>query len=214
MTSLGSAYDATVALDTSAISDKINAFVTAYNDIINFVKARTKYDADKGIKGIFVGDVSARNIVNRVRSVVTTQYDSLTNSNSADVTLDSLSLMGIEFSSLNDGTLSFDSSTFLESLEDSQLDIEAMFSDDENSFSTAMISALDEYVDPLTGIIKKIDTNLDTQVDALEGQIERWESRITAYEERLFKQFTAMERIAGSMQTTSAFLTSFYAPTK
>jgi flagellar hook-associated protein 2 len=206
------ALNTTVTLDTSAVSDKINAFVTAYNEVIEFVKVRSKYDADKGIKGIFVGDASARNIINRVRTVVIIQYSDLLTANDEDVFLDSLSLLGVEFSTNNDGKLTFDSTAFLEALEDNQFDIEAMFSDDENSFSTAMTEALDEYVDPLTGIIKKLDTNLDTQVDALEDQIERWETRITSYEARLFKQFTAMEKIAGRMQTTSTFLTSFFTP--
>ena len=85
-----------------------------------------------------------------------------------------------------------------------------MFGDDDNSFSTAMVDALEEYVDPLTGIIKKLDDNLDTQIEGLEDQIERWETRIESYEARLFKQFTQMEKIAGSMQTTGSFLTSFF----
>jgi flagellar capping protein FliD len=48
----------------------------------------------------------------------------------------------------------------------------------------------------------------------LQKQIARWETRIEQYEARLYSQFTAMEKIAGAMKTTSSFLTSFFAADK
>jgi flagellar hook-associated protein 2 len=202
----------TVALDTTKISEKIESFVTTYNDVIDFVKERSKFDSEKGIKGVFVGDSSARNILNRIRSVLTSQFSTLENANGETLDLDSLSLIGVTFASTNDGKLEFDSDDFVDALTDHQSDIEALFSDDADSFSSNMIDSLDEYIDPLTGIIEKLDENMTTQSAALQKQIDRWADRIESYEARLFKQFTAMEKMTGAMKTTGSFLTSFFAP--
>jgi flagellar hook-associated protein 2 len=149
------AKDVTVALDVTAVTAKVQGFVTAYNDVVSFVSANSKFDKDNPAnKGIFVGDSSSRGIMNRIRSVISTQYSSLQTANSSDVVLDSLSVMGITFSTDNDGTLTLDGDTLTSAIQDKQLEVEAMFGEDANSFSTAMLSSLDEYVDPLTGIIK------------------------------------------------------------
>ena len=44
------AINTTIALDTTKISDKVEGFVTAYNDVIDFVKARSKFEG-RGIGG-------------------------------------------------------------------------------------------------------------------------------------------------------------------
>ena len=225
------AQDVAVSLDISDISTKIQKFTTAYNEIITFYNSNNKFDTTTGSKGVFVGDSNIRNIVNQLRSAVSKVYDdaSFTNANADSMNattrnntdtsgnvispINALSKMGITFSS-STGKLSFSESTFKTALLSQQLDIEAMFADQSSdlSFSSAIEALATTYTTSGTGTIAKIKTNTDEQIKALQKQVTRWEARIAAYEARLYKQFTAMEKVAGNAQTASSFLGSYFAP--
>ena len=115
--------------------------------------------------------------------------------------------------------MSFTASTFKSAIIDYQSDVEALFSGQDSSgvdysFSSQMVTELKNAAQPFTGTLAKIDTLMTNQVKSLNKQIDRWEVRIKSYEARLLKQFTAMEKVAGSMQTTGSFLTSFFAKKK
>jgi len=206
----GDTYDATVTLDVSSISDKVDDFVASYNKIITYINNRTVFDTEANTRGIFNGDANTRTIVRRLQQIIGDRYSDLQTANGVDLTLNSLSVMGVTLSSSDDGTLTFSSSDFADALEDHQFDVEAMFSDDSDGVSETLITTLDDYIKSYTGVFAKIDDTLSGQIDSLEKQVDRWKDRIASYEARLFKQFTAMEKIAGSMQTSGQFLTSFF----
>ena len=89
-----------------------------------------------------------------------------------------------------------------------------MLADESNdlSFSAAMEGLITTYTTSTTGTIATIKSNTSDQIKSLKTQVTRWEARIKAYEERLYKQFTAMEKIAGNAQTASSFLGAYFAP--
>ena len=49
----GSAQDVTVSLDTSAIQEKVNTFITSYNKVVDYYNNRNTYNSDTGAKGSF-----------------------------------------------------------------------------------------------------------------------------------------------------------------
>ena len=61
------AVPVTVNLDTTSISNKVKAFVDAYNDAVNFVNARDDYNEDNNTIGSFTGESSVRNILSNLR---------------------------------------------------------------------------------------------------------------------------------------------------
>jgi flagellar hook-associated protein 2 len=225
------AQDIAVALDTSEVSTKIQTFTSAYNAIIDFYKANNTYNATTGAKGIFLGDSNARNMINQLRTTISSIYDDASFTNANNITMNessrnntddsgnvispinALSKMGITFSS-STGKLKYSETNFKAALLSQQLDVEAMFADESSdlSFSAAMENLITTYTTSTTGTIATIKSNTSDQIKSLQKQVTRWEARITAYEARLYKQFTAMEQMAGRAQTASSFLGAYFAP--
>ena len=182
------AIDVTVSLDTSSMEEKVQAFVDAYNSVVSYVDSNSiAADEESGISaGVFNGDSSVRRIMQTLASSLSTSYTS------NDLT--SLGLMGIGTD--GDGTLSLESSDFLEALEDYQGSVEDMFTADDG-FAASLIDALDVFIDPLDGTIKARNDSLEGTIEDLEDQVSTWEDRIESYEERLRNSFNAFESTAG-----------------
>ena len=60
----------TVGSDTTSITNDINAFVTAYNNVISSIQQQTSYNATTGQAGMLLGNVQTQNIENQIRSLV------------------------------------------------------------------------------------------------------------------------------------------------
>jgi flagellar hook-associated protein 2 len=224
-------YVSNVSLDTSAMADKISAFVDAFNGVVSFVSTQsssvTSGTNQNGITlGSFVGESVPRIIVHKLRAIMSADYSSIDENADdiadlipADQHRTSLSQMGI--TTLQSGLMSFDSDDFVETLTSYQDDVEKLFRDIDSrtsggstfsaSFSTAMRDILDAYIDPLTGIIDSRKDGIAEQIDDLTDSITFETSRITRFEARLRAQFTALETLTASFNTTSTFLTSFFA---
>ena len=52
----------TVSADRAAIKTQITDFVTAYNDVVNFISTSTAYDATTKVSGLLAGEGTAKNI--------------------------------------------------------------------------------------------------------------------------------------------------------
>lgn len=198
------AVPVTVNLDTTSISNKVKAFVDAYNEAVNFVNARDDYNEDNNTIGSFTGESSVRNILSNLRMAMGSKYTGVGNTS-----LDSTSQMG--FKTNKDGTLSFNSSEFITAYTNYRDDVEALFSKTTGSFAATMVSRLDTFADPLTGQLKSAQTGITNQVKQMTKQVERWETRIIKYEERLRNSFDSLESITGKLNGTKNFLSTYFA---
>lgn len=194
----------TVNLDTASISNKVKAFVDAYNDAVSFVNARDDYNEDSNTIGSFTGESSVRNILSNLRMAMGAKYTGVGNTD-----LDSASQMG--FKTNKDGTLAYNSSEFIKAYTNYRDDVEALFSSTTGSFADTMINRLDAFADPLTGQLKSAQTGITNQVKQLNKQVDRWEARIIKYEERLRNSFDSLESITGKLNGTKNFLTTYFA---
>lgn len=109
-----------VTQDTAAISESLDSLVKAYNDLMTNITAATKYDAEAGVKGNFVGVSEIYNIKTQVNEILLktitvdgtiTVGDSDTSEGIQVSSKVSLSLADYGLT-LTDGLLSFDSSKF------------------------------------------------------------------------------------------------------
>jgi flagellar hook-associated protein 2 len=207
---------ATVALDTSAMADKVETFVDAYNDMVNFITANSKFSGsgtnqDSVTVGAFLGESLPRYIQQRMSTFISADYASaLSLSTSTQRT--SLSQMGIKTE--DSGLLTFTSSKFIETLDDYQSSVESIFSDTSGSFSDSMRDLIAEIVDTNDGNIVTIQDTIEDAVERLETTIDFHETRLTKYRARLTKQFTQLEAVTSGFDGTKSFLTSFFAPEK
>jgi flagellar hook-associated protein 2 len=226
-------YTSTVSLDSSAMAAKVSAVVDAFNGIVSFVGTNSITTSSgtnqSGITvGTFVGESTPRMVVHRLRGILSADYgtylgrpsgvytDSAVSSfNQAHRT--SLSQMGV--STQQTGLLTFNSSAFTTALNSYQTDVESIFSATTNStgqssFAAVMRTELNAFVDPLTGVIDQVTDAISEEIDDLNDSIAYENTRITRYSARLQTQFNALETLTSKFNTTSSFLTSFFAPKK
>lgn len=205
-------YTTTLALDTSAMSDKVKAVGSAINGIISLVSTNSKITSsgtnqDSISLGAFVGESTPRTIVNRLRTILSNDYGTALSISGRTAA----SQMGITTNE-STGLLEFSSTDFIEALNESQGDIEALFSDTADSLADALRDEVKVYIQPSTGILAQLDDAIDGEIDTMEDTIDAEERRITKFKARLRKQFTGLETTTSSLKTTSSFLTSFFAP--
>jgi len=77
------------------------------------------------------------------------------------------------------------------------------------SFSRGFAGELSLLIDNFVGsngLIATRESNLETSIDALDGDQEKLDRRMSSYEERLINQFIAMERIINSLNSSGSFL--------
>lgn len=86
--------------DVSAVTDEMSNFVTSYNSLISQLNDMTTSDADAGTVGIFNGDSTINSITRQLNKMLTS------------VNSDGLSLVQFGIDISEDGTMSFNSSTF------------------------------------------------------------------------------------------------------
>ena len=207
---------ATVALNTSAMADKVNTFVEAYNSMVSFITANSGHSGTGTNQssvtiGGFVGESLPRFIQQRMAALISTDYASpLSLSTSTQRT--ALSQMGIKTNQT--GLLTFTSATFQSSLGTYQTSVEKVFSNTDSSFTDSMRDLISDITNSTTGNIPTVKTKLASAVDRLESSLDFHNKRLTKYRARLTKQFTQLEAMTSSFNSTKAFLTSFFAPKK
>ncbi len=192
----------TVTRDTDTMVANLQAFVDAYNEVVDYIDTNSVYNYDAEIRGAFVGESTIRRVSSSLSSAITDIYSSGDSYNA-------LSLMGIELDS--SGILSLDEDAFTDALDANFDEVEALFTADDG-FAAAMLGTddstgiIDLYVDDDSGTLQSRYDSLDDRIDDLEDQIEDYEARIERYEERLRAQYEAMEVTLGLMETTTSYL--------
>ena len=196
--------DVTVSLDADGIEEKVQAFVNAYNSVVDYIDTNSSAADDTAgtAAGVFNGNSSVRWISQTLQQSLSTTY--------TDNALTSLGLLGIGTD--GEGSLSLDSDDFQDALTDYRGSVEDMFTADDG-FGAALVASLDVFIDPIDGIIKERNDSLESSIDALEDQVATWEERIERYEERLRSSFTTFESTVGVLQGVSDFLTAFFTTT-
>ncbi len=109
-------------VDTSGIKDKINAFITAYNDAKDFIDEQNQYNTDTSEGGTLLGDLTLMTIQSRLSSMISEPVAGL------DKSMNTLSAIGLRVGV--DGKLSIrDSSRLSQALENNFENVIKLFTD-------------------------------------------------------------------------------------
>jgi flagellar hook-associated protein 2 len=108
-----------VSRDTKTVTDGVNAFVKAYNDLNKTIAGLTHYNADAKTAGPLQGDSTVRSIQSQLRRQLSTAIEGLGGS------LTSLSQVGIAFQ--KDGSLAVDSTKLNNAVTNNFKDIGGLF---------------------------------------------------------------------------------------
>ncbi|HOZ49430.1 MAG TPA: flagellar filament capping protein FliD [Candidatus Hydrogenedentes bacterium] len=192
----------TVSGNDDAVVEKLNEFLTAFNDSVDKIRELT------GSDGALAGDSSLQAIENYLRSGVFAQvtgYGDYKSLPEIGITT------GDSFDSSAVAHLQLDEEAFREALRDDRLNIRNLFA---NTANTGIADTLYSYVDEIsrtTGFLNaraKSNGSIDVQIRDLNDQIDRIEERVTKKETRLRTQFANLEKISATYQQQSSALSA------
>lgn len=181
-----------VDVDNEEIKNKINAFVSAYNDIIKFIADQkdSSWANDNGLQG------TKRRLQSFLTSAIggTSSYQTLVD-------------IGIK-TNKDDGTISLDSTTFNEALNNQFDDLEKLFVGESgvDGIAKKFTEYLDGITDSVNGLYASKKNSTDANIRRIDNNIDAMERRLEQRERTLRAQFEAMETLMSSMNATSSYL--------
>ena len=193
----GETISLTIDVDTAAIEAKVNSFVTAYNDVMNYLNDQS--DADWGNDSWF------RSVKRQMQNLLTTQVET-------DGKYSSLSQLGIKTDSKT-GTLSIDNETLSEAIKNDLAGVSTLLAGDANSsgIATKFESFLDAQTDADTGIHATREKSYNQTIKRIDNDVERMELRLAKREENLRAQYNALELLMSELNSQSEYLTQQFA---
>ncbi|MEO0602331.1 MAG: flagellar filament capping protein FliD [Myxococcota bacterium] len=191
-----------VGLDQDTFKEQVQTFIDDYNEIITFYEANTVYDTSSNIAGPLTGESTARNILDRLGTLASSDYSSV----SGSFTL--LAQIGIE--TQQDGTLSLDSVEFDEAFEDNFEDMVEVLTSDDGPLAAIQTQIDDVYIND-DGLLDSRRETLQDQIDRLQEDVDRETLRIESRTETLRAQFTKMEEAFAELQNTGTQLSALFA---
>ena len=186
-----SAVTLTVERDDTALVDKANAFVSAYNTALQNSSRRYA----KG--GALASDSTLLSMMSSLRNVVGEQGGSASNS------LRYLVEIGISVD--KDGVMSLNASTLRSALTE-QPDAVANLLGDATSGVFARFNTLTTSYLETQGLIDSRETGLRSSITSLQDRIEQMSRRLESVETRLRREFSTLDALLGRLSQTSASL--------
>ncbi|NKF21772.1 flagellar filament capping protein FliD [Solimonas marina] len=186
-----------LALDNSSAKSAIQTFVTAYNAAMTTMAALTKYDPDSNTAAALNGDAMVRGAQSTLRNLVGGSF-------SGAGTYQYLSQLGI--TTETDGTLTIDDDKLSTALDADSGSVQKLFGGDDG-LAAQLDTAIGRLVDD-GGLVEARQDALQSRLDDISDQFDQLDTRMTSVEARYRAQFTALDTLISSMQTTSDFLTT------
>jgi flagellar hook-associated protein 2 len=191
----------TVSTDTSAVQSNIDAFVSAYNTLVGSLNQLGGFDASTDTAGPMMGNGLLLNIQSQMSEAL---YN-LVDTGSPEFT--SLASVGITTNS--DGTLSVNDATLSNALSTNFSAVSALFSGTGGIASTLNNQITAEL--GASGPISDESQSLTSQENALTTQSNNLNTQMAALSASMTQQYSALNTLLSSLQTTSAYLTQAFA---
>lgn len=190
----------TVAQNTGTITTAVNAFVKAYNDVINGIKQMTAYDAANKKASVLTGDSTARSIQSQLSSLVSTSVSGIAGG------IARLSDIGIAVQ--KDGTLAVDGSELSAAVTDPDIDVASFFTQTTtgNEGIAVRFNTMLEGIVGSNGTISSRTDGINSSIKDLQRRAEALNLRLTAIEARYRAQFSRLDTLISSMNQTSQYL--------
>ncbi|HSW25209.1 MAG TPA: flagellar filament capping protein FliD, partial [Burkholderiaceae bacterium] len=196
------AVQITTAPDKDAVRKKVEAFVSAYNDLNKELAAQTKYDAATKTAGALQGDSAAVSLRASLRNT-------LRGNSGASTTFTRLADIGFDVQ--QDGSIKLDTKKLDNALANLG-ELKKLFSN-----SDTLAPANDGFATLFRTQVSRalgVDGSIASRSDGLRSSISRnekrqaeLENRVLQTEARLRKQYTALDTQMGQLQSLSSYVT-------
>lgn len=187
----------TVSQNKGNVTRMAQSFVDSFNELHEILNHLGRFDAETGARGLLNGDAALRAISTQLRR---TSGDAVEGASGA---FNTLAAIGI--TTEKDGGLSLDSGKLNEALDGNFDAVGELFASEDG-----IAVQLDSLVDSFIGF----NTILDSRTEGLNGRLEdigeqreTLDRRMAKIEQRLQKQFGALDALVAQMRSTGDFLT-------
>lgn len=182
----------TLGRDDEAITESVNSFVDAYNDLWKTLSTLEKGD--------LAGDSSIRSLRNTLRNVFTQAPTGLTGSYTA------LIQVGVN-SDARTGELSLDAEDLKAAMANDFSGVAELFADNDQGVAYRLKDLANQLQDP-GNVIDSRQEGLRSRIRYNEDQVLSWDARLELKEKAMRAKFASLDALIGSLQSTSAFLAS------
>jgi flagellar hook-associated protein 2 len=187
----------TVAADNDSIQKAVQSFVDNYNKLVGTTKTLTSYDSGSGKAGALLGDSTMLGITSRLSRALGTQFGT-----SGDA-VRSLADIGIKFEV--DGSLSLDGDKLSAALSGSPEQVRGLFGNTAG-LGQSLTPMLEGYLQT-GGILDGRTGSLNASNKSLDDQQSQLDARMDALTQMYTAQFTKLDQLLTSLNSTSSFLT-------
>jgi flagellar hook-associated protein 2 len=187
----------TVSADNSAITSAVNELVDNFNAVNKIVNNQSKLDPNTKRQGVTAGDASLRGTLSRLRKEI-----SAVGGTGAGYRY--LSDIGISFQ--KDGSLTLDESKLTAALETDPTGVANLFVTLQNGVGKRIPDAVDDYISSVDGVLTFRQKGIGQSIKQIDEKIASEQKRISALEERLTKQFSALEQLVSQLKSQGDFL--------
>jgi flagellar hook-associated protein 2 len=195
------AAEVKVTSDTEAVRNNINSFVSAFNDVANYIRDQTKYNADTKVGGTLQGDRLVGSLQSQLRAIVN-------EGSSASGVFSRLTDIGITFTS--SGTLQTDTTKLNNGLANLPELRKLLAADGADSASSGFIDRFKDFATSVLGsegAFESRNASLKGQLTLNSKSQESMQRRLTQTEERLNRQYQALDLAMSQLNGTSSYLT-------
>jgi flagellar hook-associated protein 2 len=190
-----------VVRDVGAVKNNVKALATAYNDVVKFINERTTYDVVTKKGGNFFNEPAVRTVLSQVRGALSATVSGLS-------TYTTVGEIG--FKTERDGTITVDEAKLGSALAENYAAVKALFINQSGVTGVAqlMVDAVDRLDDIEFGSVTLRKQGLTNSISDLTEEITKRENALALYEERLKRQYAALDSLLRQLSSQASFLTA------
>ena len=184
----GTPITITVSQDAGTSQQRVQAFVDAYNTLVDTLDSLTDLGTNGSAGGVFAGDSGINSLTNQLQTITHQSYNGSTLVDYG-ITLDT------------NGHLQIDATQFAAGMEENPEGLTDIFVGPD-SMTAQIDSLLSSWLDPTTGIIASREQSVDRQEDKLRDTAENLKDTYTNNYNRYVQEFSATMTEISNMQTS------------
>lgn len=184
----------TISTDQKSLTEKVKAVVTAYNSINSALHVQLDYTGTKKGTNTLFGDSTLRQLQQQLGTVMSNSYG----------TTGSTTLSALGISRDRTGAMTLDESKLAAAVASDPNAVSSLFVD--NGFASAVTTMADSYTLSGTGVFAAKTQSLTDRHSVLQTQIDRINRSADDLQERLEKQFNALEQAMSALTSQSSQL--------
>ena len=197
---VGNSTRVTIDFDQNAANAALSVFVDSYNSLASTIDQLTSFDAESGAAGPLLGDSIVRDIESSLRRELSSVVDLGINAPFA-------LLAEIGITTDLSGKLELDTTKSADAIAENFDEVGLLFAKEDEGIAVR-IDAVLALINDESGTIDLREDRLNGRLEDLKDQRDQLDERMLRVEDRLFKQFSALDTLLAQFQSTSSFLTS------